>query len=130
MAKKSKAKRPRKTPRPKASQPKTTRAKPSRPKRTGRRLARPRAIRHPVATDFDVIVQVGKRTVSVKFRPTNSHYRFRFTPDPKSRTGIAIAPDDAEDYVSGTADAGAYEASEVAAMAASLATAAAKEMSQ
>jgi len=75
-----------------------------------------------------VVVQLGKQTVAVNFRPTNSRYLFRFVPDAKSRTGIAIAAREIEHHAGGTASAADYAAAGISDMAEALAVAAAKEM--
>src|ERR671919_2118819 len=70
-------------------------AKKATAKRKPARRAPRRAAKKPAATDFDVVVQVGKGRVSVLFRPTNSHYLFRIATDrqAKPRAGAKPRPD-------------------------------------
>jgi hypothetical protein len=88
-----------------------------------------RAPKHPAASDFDVVVQVGRRTVSVVFRPTNSHYLFRITADAnaKRRVGTKPAPD-IELHAGTPGDPKAYVESEIFDMSQRLASAAVKDV--
>jgi hypothetical protein len=110
----------------------TAKRKPARqtpPRRAAKQTPPRRAPKHPAATDFDVVVQVGRRTVSVVFRPTNSHYLFRIIADAKAkpRGGTKPAPD--IELQAGTpGDPKAYAESEIFDMSRLLASAAVKDV--
>jgi hypothetical protein len=106
-------------------------AKRSTPKQkaAAQKAPRRRAAKRPAADDFDVVVQVGKRTVSVLFRPTNSHYLFRVVAgrDTKPRAGTNPAPN-LEFHAGAPGAAVGYVESEVLAMSEQLASAAVKDV--
>lgn len=106
-------------------------AKRSTPKRKAakQRTPRRRAARHPAAGDFDVVVQVGKRTVSVLFRPTNSHYLFRVVAggNARPRAGANAAPN-LEFHAGAPGAPNGYVESEIFAMSEQLASAAVKDV--
>jgi hypothetical protein len=110
----------------------TAKRKPARrtPRRRAVKRTPPRgAPKHPAATDFDVVVQVGRRTVSVLFRPTNSHYLFRIVPDAsaKPRVGTKLAPH-IELHTGTPGDPKPYVESEIFDMSRQLASAAVKDV--
>jgi hypothetical protein len=105
-------------------------AKTARAKRKPARKAAPRLARkHPATTDFDVVVQVGKRTVSVLFRPTKTHYLFRVVAgdNAASRAG-AKPPAGIELHARTPGYPGRYAESEVLRMSERLASAAVKDV--
>jgi len=104
-------------------------AKRSKPKR--KRPTPPprrRARRHPAERDFDVVVQVGKRLVSVVFRPTNSHYLFRITADANARPRARANASAVEFHAATPGDASGYAESDIRDMSRRLAAAAVKDV--
>jgi hypothetical protein len=133
MAKRAKAKRKpaRRTPPRRAVKqtPPRRAVKQTPPRRAAKQTPPRRAPKHPAANDFDVVVQVGRRTVSVLFRPTNSHYLFRIVADAnaKSRARAKPAPD-IELHTGTPGDPKAYAESEIFDMSQRLASAAVKDV--
>jgi hypothetical protein len=110
----------------------TAKRKPARqtpPRRAAKQTPPRRTTKQPAATDFDVVVQVGRRTVSVLFRPTNSHYLFRIVTDAnaKPRVGTKPAPD-IELHTGTPGDPKSYVESEIFDMSRQLASAAVKDV--
>jgi hypothetical protein len=105
-------------------------AKTARAKRKPARKTAPRPARkHPAATDFDVVVQVGKRTVSVLFRPTKSHYLFRVVAGEDAAPRSGAKPSAGIEFHAGTpGNPGGYAESEILRMSERLAWAAAKDV--
>ena len=99
----------------------------SAPVRPARSVSRGATKRRPAATDFDVLVQVGKGMVSVLFRPTNSHYLFRIVENAKAKPRAGAKPD--VELHTGTPGASdRYVESEIADMSLQLASAAVRDV--
>jgi hypothetical protein len=124
MAKRATAKR-----KPTRQTPRRRAVKQTPPRRAPKQTPPRRVPKRPAATDFDVVVQVGRRTVSVLFRPTNSHYLFRIVTDAnaKPRVGTKGAPD-IELHTGAPGDPKTYVESEIFDMSRQLASAAVKDV--
>jgi len=129
MAKRSKAKR-KSAPPARAASRRTAKRPAAKPPAAKRRAAkqppakRP-AVKRPAASDFDVVVQVGKGLVSVLFRPTNGHYLFRIVANANAKPRSSAKPGaDVELQSSTPGPSDRYAEADVADMALALASAA------
>ena len=101
----------------------------SAPVRPTRSASRGATKRRPAASDFDVLVQVGKGMVSVLFRPTNSHYLFRIVENAKAKPRAGAKPTPDVELHTGTPGASdRYVESEIADMSLQLASAAVRDV--
>jgi hypothetical protein len=114
----------------KRAKPKRKPAKTASRRPAGRRPAAPHpAGRHPAESDFDVVVQVGKGTVSVLFRPTNSHYLFAVVANPDAKPRAGAKPHaDVELRAGAPGHSDSYVESEIFEMSAQLASAAVRDV--
>jgi hypothetical protein len=84
--------------------------------------------KRPAVDDFDIVVQVGKGLVSVRFRPTNSHYLFRIVENARAKPRSGAKPVNVELHTGTPGASGRYAEGEIADMSLELASAAVKDV--